>query len=140
MDSYIAYPGNLTLLYQYTEAVVTHKKCRVLDQYKCDIKDGEKLQDVYKLLQNIQDSGFKPILRLTCHFNRVKPLPTVSQSTSQSASQTPIRLPRQTATQRQLNNLGEVVESESATGNTGLKVSKRWACTSSQCKNKGGLC
>jgi hypothetical protein len=30
-DSFIAYGGDLRLSYQYTEAVVTHEKCRVQD-------------------------------------------------------------------------------------------------------------
>jgi len=49
-ESYTAYLGNLSLSYQYTEAVITHEKCRLADQAKCDIKDGEALEGVYQLL------------------------------------------------------------------------------------------
>jgi hypothetical protein len=61
-ESYIAYQGDLNLSYQYTEAVITHEKCRAQDQSKCDIKDGENLNSVYELLQEIQNNGFQPVL------------------------------------------------------------------------------
>jgi hypothetical protein len=140
----IAYQGDLNLSYQYTEAVITHEKCRAQDQSKCDIKDGENLNSVYELLQEIQNNSFQPILRLTCYFNGTEP-PLLVQGTPQSASQPltmriPGRAPRQSTTTQQLNNLGELLESESVTGNPGPKIAERWVCRSSQCKNKGRIC
>jgi hypothetical protein len=143
-ESDIAYQGKLKLSYQYTEAIVTHEKCRAQDQLKCDIKDGDNLESVYGLLQEILDQGHQPILRLTCHFNGVY-APDAVQFASQAASQNtvtlnPERTSRQSTTQMQRNGPGEFLEPESITRNPGPMIAEKWLCASSRCKNQGRFC
>jgi hypothetical protein len=137
LESHITYLGNMTLSYRFTEAVITYEHCRTKDELECDIKDGDNLHTVYESLQEIANRGYQPILRLTCHFNGVvDSTPGRSQSTARTTGQ----IPRQTATQRQLSALGEVVQSEVVTGNPGPLITEKWVCRSSQCKNKGKIC
>jgi hypothetical protein len=112
----------MTLSYQFTKAIITYKHYCTKDKLECDIKDRDNLHTVYKSLQEIANQGYQPILQLTCHFNSVV---DSTLGRSQSTAQTTGQILQQTATQRQLSALGEVVQSEVVTGNPGPLITEK---------------
>ncbi|KAI9765482.1 MAG: hypothetical protein M1840_007308 [Geoglossum simile] len=117
------------------EAIASYERCRTLDECPFELQNHRDIYDALEILRRWNQQRKRVSLRVILHLKEAIVIPQLQPN---SSTRTPMG--RRTATQRQITELPDILQSESTAGNSMPQVADHWACLNGQCRNKGKTC
>ncbi|KAI9769798.1 MAG: hypothetical protein M1840_003792 [Geoglossum simile] len=116
------------------EAIASYERCRFSDECPFELRDQRDIYDALEILRMWHNQHKRVSFRVMLY---LKEAIVVPQSQSDSSVRT---TGWRTATQRQIAELPDILQSETNAGNSMPQVADFWTCLNGQCRNKGKTC